>query len=77
VRWPGVHEVWLGGEVTARIDVMITVGDHLGVAMITLEQRSMRLTTAAPPPTPNEPPSQKSRCGSAMIKARAMLSTLS
>jgi hypothetical protein len=36
--WPRIHEVRLGGEVTARIDVMITAGNHLGVAMITIEQ---------------------------------------
>ena len=35
---PGIHEIRLGGEVGAGIDVMITSGNDMGVAMITAEQ---------------------------------------
>jgi len=38
VRWPRVYEVRLVSKVSARIDVMITSGNHIGVTMITVEQ---------------------------------------
>jgi hypothetical protein len=49
---------------------MITSRNQVVVAMITFEQAVDTADSGGSSGHPNEPPSQKSRCGSAMIKAR-------